>query len=106
MAKFYGNIGFARTEEVSKDVWDPLETKRPYCGELVRNQRRWENGAESVNENLTVSNEISILADKFAMEHLNAMKWVEFGGGKWKINSVTINYPRIVLTVGEVYNGG
>jgi hypothetical protein len=106
MAKFYGNIGFVETVETSKDVWDTVETPRPYCGDLVRNQRRWENGSESVNENLTISNEVSIIADKFAMENLNAMKWVEFGGAKWRINSVTINYPRIVLTIGEVYNGG
>lgn len=105
MAKFYGNIGFVKTVETTQDIWDTVEEPRPYCGDLVRNQRRWENSG-SVNEDLTISNEISIVADQFAYDNLNAMKWVEFMGSKWKINSVTVDYPRIVLTIGGVYNGG
>lgn len=105
MTKFYGNVGFVRTVETFADVWETIEDPRPYCGDLIRNQRRWEN-SDSVNENLTISNEISIVADEFAYENLNAMKWVEFMGTKWKINSVTVDYPRIVLTIGGVYNGG
>lgn len=105
MAKFYGNVGFVRTVETDQDIWDTVETPKPYCGDLVRNQRRWENGS-SANEDLTISNEISIIADEFAYDNLDAMKWVEFMGSKWKINSVTVNYPRITLTLGGVYNGG
>lgn len=105
MAKFYGNIGFVKTVEVEADIWDTEETPRPYCGDLIRSQRRWENG-ESVNENLTISNEISILADDFAMENYGYIKWAEVMGAKWKVNSVTLEYPRINLTLGGVYNGG
>lgn len=105
MAKFYGNVGFVQTVETAKDVWDTVETPKPYCGDLVRNQRRWEHGLD-VNEDLTVSNEVSILADQFAYDNLDAIKWVEIMGSRWKVNSVTINYPRITLTVGGVYNGG
>ena len=105
MAKFHGYIGFVKTEEVSPDIWDTVETKKFYRGDLIRNQRRWEN-SETINENLTISNEISIVADKFAYENIDAMKWVEVMGAKWKVNSVTIDYPRITLTVGGVYNGG
>lgn len=105
MAKFYGNIGFVKTVETSPDIWETVETVKRYRGDLVRNQRRWED-SESINEDLTISNEISIVADKFAYENIDAMKWVEVMGAKWKVNSVTIDYPRITLTVGGVYNGG
>lgn len=105
MAKFYGNIGFVKTMETSPDIWETVETVKRYRGDLVRNQRRWED-SESINEDLTISNEISIVADKFAYENIDAMKWVEVMGAKWKVNSVTIDYPRITLTVGGVYNGG
>lgn len=105
MAKFYGSIGFVKTVETSPDIWETVETVKRYRGDLIRNQRRWENG-DTVNENLTVSNEVAILADKFANENLDAIKWVEVMGSKWKVNSVTIDYPRITLTVGGVYNGG
>lgn len=105
MAKFYGSIGFVKTVETSPDIWETVETVKRYRGDLIRNQRRWESG-DTVNENLTVSNEVAILADKFANENLDAIKWVEVMGSKWKVNSVTIDYPRITLTVGGVYNGG
>ena len=105
MAKFYGKIGFVNMIETIPDVWEPVETEKSYCGDLIRNQRRWSNG-ESVNQNLEVSNEISILLDDFIQENIGAIKWVEVMGSKWKVNSVTLDYPRITLTLGGVYNGG
>ena len=106
MAKFSGLIGYVKTQETSPDIWETVETARQYRGDLVRSQRRWESPADHPNEDLTVSNEISIVADKFAYENLDAIKWAEVYGSKWKVNSVTLNYPRINLTLGGVYNGG
>lgn len=105
MAKFYGNVGFVRTVEVDADIYDTVEEAVPYCGDLTRCQRRWTNG-ESVNEDLEISNEISLVMDDFLQENLGAVKWVEEMGAKWKVNSVTISYPRVTLTLGGVYNGG
>lgn len=105
MAKFYGKIGFTVMQETLPDVWEPVETVRDYFGDLNRNQRRWTNG-ESVNEDIEVSNEISIVLDDFLQENIGALKWVEVMGAKWKVNSITITYPRVVLTLGGVYNGG
>lgn len=105
MAKFVGNIGYVKTEETAPDVWETVETVKKYTGDLTRSQRRWEQN-DNPNMDLNVSNEISILADKFARENLGAIKWVEIMGSKWRVNSVTIDYPRIVLTIGGVYNGG
>lgn len=105
MTKFSGLIGYVKTEETSPGIWETVETKKFYKGDLVRNQRRWES-SDQLNQNLTVTNEISIVADKFAYENLEAIKWVSVYGSKWKVNSVTLNYPRINLTIGGVYNGG
>lgn len=105
MAKFYGKIGFTVMMETLPDVWEPVETVKDYFGDLTRNQRRWNNG-ESVNENIEVSNEVSLVMDDFLQENAGALKWVEAMGAKWKVNSITIDYPRLVLTLGGVYNGG
>lgn len=105
MAKFYGKVGFTVMEETLTDVWEPVETVKEYFGDLTRNQRRWTNG-ESVNENIEVSNEVSLVMDDFLQENAGALKWVEAMGAKWKVNSITIDYPRLVLTLGGVYNGG
>lgn len=105
MAKFYGRIGFVTMVETAPDIWESVETPKEYFGDLIRDQRRWMNG-ESVNENLDISNEVSILLDDFIQKNLGAIKWVEVMGQKWKVNSISLEYPRLRLTLGGVYNGG
>lgn len=103
MAKFYGPIGYAVTEETTPGVWEDRISERMYFGELVRNTRRLQT-ADKLNDNINVSNEISILADPFAYQNFHTMRYVEFMGAKWKISSVEVQYPRLILTVGGVYN--
>ncbi|WP_347256075.1 hypothetical protein [Anaerostipes sp. PC18] len=104
MAKFYGEIGFAFTEE-NKDrpgVWTPTMEKRTYYGELIRNTRRLQ--GSDVNDDVAMNNEISILADPFANQNFRAMRYVKYMGTKWKIVNVEVAYPRLILTIGGVYN--
>lgn len=103
MAKFFGTVCYSQTVETAPGVWTPVEDKRQYYGDIIRNSRKWNSG-ESTNDNLDISNEISILADQFAFEHFNAIKWVEWSGVKWKVNGVDILYPRLTLRLGGVYN--
>lgn len=105
MAKFYGTIGYAETVETRPGVWEEQITEKIYFGDLVRNTRRLQTAGQ-VNDNITVNNEISIVADPFANEHFYAMRYVEFGGAKWKITNVEVQYPRLILTIGDVYNNG
>ncbi len=104
MAKFYGAIGYAVTEETAPGVWEERITERMYYGELVRNTRKLQS-ADQLNDNINVANEISILADPFAYENFHSMKYVGFSGAKWKVTSIEVQYPRLILTVGGVYNG-
>lgn len=104
MAKFYGEIGYAETVETKPGVWTEQITKRNYYGELVRNTRRLQTVSQ-LNDNINVANEISILADPYANENFHSMRYVEFMGAKWKISNVEVQYPRLILTLGGVYNG-
>ena len=104
MAKFYGAIGYSVTEETKPGVWKENIIERMYYGDLVRNTRRLQS-ADKLNDNIDVANEISIVADPFANDNFDSMKYVEFMGAKWKITSVEVQYPRLILTVGGVYNG-
>ena len=104
MAKFYGAIGYSVTEETRPGIWKENITERMYYGDLVRNTRRLQS-SDKLNDNIDVSNEISILADPFANDNFHSMKYVEFMGAKWKITSVEVQYPRLILTIGGVYNG-
>lgn len=104
MAKFYGKIGFAETVETAPGVWVEQITERSYYGELTRNIRRLESSG-NLNDDINIANEISILADPFANQHFHEMRYVEFMGALWKISSVEVKYPRLILTAGGVYNG-
>ncbi len=104
MAKFYGAIGYAVTEETKPGVWMEKITERMYYGDLTRNTRKLQS-TDQLNDNINVANEISIVADPFANENFHSMKYVEFMGAKWKITSIEVQYPRLILTVGGVYNG-
>lgn len=105
MAKYYGKIGYAITEEVKPGVWKKKITEREYFGDVIRNTRRLQSSG-NLNDNIVVSNEISIVADPFANENFHSMLYVEFMGAKWKISNVEVQYPRLNLTIGEVYNSG
>lgn len=104
MAKWFGIIGYAETVETSPGVWKEQITKREYFGDLTRNARRLQS-ADNVNDNLEITNTLSIVSDPYAMENFHAMRYAEFMGARWKITNVEVQYPRLLLTLGGVYNG-
>lgn len=104
MAKYYGVIGYAETVETAPGVYEEQITKRNYYGELVRNTRRLQT-SDQVNDNINIANEISIITDPFATQNFHAMRYIEFMGAKWKITNVEVRYPRLILTIGGLYNG-
>ena len=104
MAKYFGKIGYAEQVETASGVWEEKITERQYYGDVVRNIRRLESSGD-INDNINVSMEISIVADPYAIQNFHAMRYVEFMGSLWKIPSVEVNYPRLILSIGGVYNG-
>ena len=104
MNKWYGEVGYIETVEVEPGVWEKQETVRPYYGELVRNISKFQTSGD-VNDNRDVSVELSIVADPYADLHFRSIRYVEFGGVNWKVNSVEPKRPRLILSLGGEYNG-
>ena len=104
MGKFFGAIGYAETKETSPGVWEESIRERNYYGDVIRNVRRLENGAK-VNDNVDVNNSVSIGADGFAYENFFSIRYVAWMGAKWKVSSVEVQRPRLILSIGGVYNG-
>lgn len=105
MARFYGKVGFiGETTETSPGIWKELLEARPYYGDVVRNVRRTDGGAQ-VNATVSVANQISVVADAFAFDHIYAIRYVEWGSTAWEVTSVEVEHPRLVLTLGGVYTG-
>jgi hypothetical protein len=104
MAKFHGPIGYAQSVETSPGVFTDQITEREYYGDVIRESRQWI-ASSQLNDNLTVNNRISIVSDDFANSNFSAMKYVIWSGVYWKISNVEIQRPRLILSLGGVYNG-
>lgn len=104
MAKWYGKIGFAETKEVTPGDWQEQITERNYYGDIMSNFRNLQNSGQ-INDDVNIANKISILADPYAVQNFHAMRYVEFMGTNWKANSVEVLYPRLIITLGGVWNG-
>lgn len=104
MAKWCGNIGFIETVETEPGVWEEKIKEEFYCGDSFKNTRGIQNSGV-INSNVTVSNQISIVADPYARNHIYAMRYAEFEGANWHVTNVDVQYPRLVLTLGGLYNG-
>lgn len=104
MAKFSGAIGYEKLKETAPGVWRPSITEKHFRGDLLKHAWRW-SPSDKVNDDLTISNQVSILADAFMYENMGAIRYVTMHGSKWKVTNVEISRPRIILTLGGVYNG-
>lgn len=102
--KFYGKVGYAVQEETSQDVWEEKITEHTYKGDIIGNSKQTVSG-ENINNNVNVNNQISIVADPFAYEHFFGIRYIEWMGSLWTVTSVKIQRPRLILTIGGLYNG-
>ena len=103
--KFYGKIGYIDTTETRPGVYEEVATERDYYGDVNRKISRWQT-ADKLNDDLNVNNEISIVADQYAYQHFSLIHYVIWEGVKWKINTITVQHPRLILEIGGVYNDG
>ncbi len=102
--KYFGKIGYGVTEETRPGVHKPRIVEKEYYGDIVRNSRRLESGSK-VNDDLNINMTLSIVADPFAYQNFHQIKYAEYMGAKWKATSVEPQYPRLIITLGGVYNG-
>lgn len=105
MAKFYGKIGYGFTAETVPGVWEETDIEKDIVGDWLRNTRQLVD-SNKVNQNITVNNIISIVADPFTREHFHYIKYILDGisGVKWRVTNVEVQFPRLLLTLGGEYN--
>lgn len=104
MSKWYGQVGFAESEEYETGVWENSVKERNYYGEVISTRWKRENANHLVDD-INLSNQISIVSDPYANEHCSSIVYVTYMGTKWKVTDVEIQFPRLLLSIGGVYNG-
>lgn len=101
--RFYGYVGYGSSEQASPNVYDDEIHEYPAYGDVLQNIRKWATDAD-LNDDLTTQNRISLLATPFMRDNCSKIKYVRWLQTKWKVTAVTIQHPRIIVTLGGVYN--
>ena len=104
MARFYGVIGYGVSEETDPGIYEVQIKERSYTGDVLSKSWKFES-SDNTNDDINISNRISIVADEFAYENSYAIRYVEFKGARWKVSNIEVLPPRLILTLGGVYNG-
>lgn len=104
--KYYGIIGFWEKDvEIRPGVKRSKIIEKEYAGDILENRQRW-TSSDSQNDNLTINIRVSIIGDLYLNQHISSIKYAEYMGSKWKVKSIDVTkYPRIIMELGEVYNG-
>lgn len=104
MARFFGKVGYKLPADLVNGVWSDNITERPYYGDILSEMRSLV-PADQVNDNIRLSQRISIVADAFALENFHRIEYADWAGVSWTVTNVTNERPRLILTLGGVYNG-
>ena len=104
MAKWFGKIGYSTTEEVEPGIYESIIKELPYRGDVMSSRWKRQNSGE-INDDISLANVISIVADRFAYQNCTKMVYIEYLGALWKISDIEVQSPRLLITIGGVYNG-
>lgn len=104
MNRWYGKVGYVETAEVRPGVWQEQEAVHEYYGEFIKKSSKFKVSSDA-NDDRDISVELSIVADPYLDQHFSSIRYVEFNGVKWKVNTVEPQRPRLILSLGGVYNG-
>lgn len=104
MSKFYGKIGFSKIVNSSPGVWKEDIVERDYVGDLIRMSISSQN-SNNINDNVMINHKISIVCDNYAYDNHNLIRYVILNNSKWKVTNIEIERPRLILSLGGIFNG-
>ena len=106
MAKYCGLVGIATQQETSPGVWKPVIVEHEVFGDVVRDNVNFQqSSSDQLNDKIKINNQISIIVDPIVMENFSSIIYITYWGAKFKIVTAEVKYPRVLLSMGEVYNG-
>lgn len=100
--KWFGHIGFEIQDLVEPGVYEPRIIDKPYYGDVERNYKT-DKSSQSINNQYTLNNSISVICDPFLTENFHTIVYVTFMNAKWRPSSVEVQYPRLIIYMGDVY---
>jgi hypothetical protein len=105
MARYYDKVGYGIQQEVRKSVWQDVIVEQPYFGETLDLGYKYQSETDHANDNLNLDTEFEVIADAFMLEHFSQIRYICYGGARWKVTGLKYDPPRVHIRVGGVYNG-
>lgn len=102
---FHDKVGFLLYDDnVQTGISKKVPVEKPYYGTVLEHSRRWSPN-DHPNDDLTLANQIKITANGYAFKHIRYIAYVHYMGGYWKVDSIRVQSPNIILSIGGVWNG-
>lgn len=108
MPKTGCTVGFEQTSELDPinkpGVYTENIVEKRYIAEILKNQDSLRNSTEQVNADISLSNRFSIVADPYAKTNFSTIRYLTFMGTQWRVSNVEVAFPRLIISVGGIYN--
>lgn len=105
MARFFGQVGYVTQVETVPGVWQNLEKVRKMKGDIIR-QNSNNRGSSQLHDDVVLNHRISLIGDAYCFDNYFNLKWVKMDTKKWKVVGVEIQRPRIIVSLGGLWNEG
>jgi hypothetical protein len=102
--RYSGALGIVEQSEVRPGIWEETVTEVPVLG-TVRQATAALDGTDQVLPQYSTTTSVTVPARGVGPLDNSSIRYVTYKGDRWQISSIVDEPPRIVLYIGEKYNG-
>lgn len=103
MTRYSGLVGYGQQVEVEPGVWDTEDKEVMMKGDLLRQNANIQDSG--INDKVSLNHRVSLIGDAYAFDNYYNMKWVTVNGFKWAVSAIELQRPRLIVTLGGIWNG-
>lgn len=104
MAKFAGLVTYVTQVESRPGIWTDESISRLMRGDMLRKGSVGQND-DKVNSDISLNHRVSLVGDEYALNNYYDIKHIQLNGREWEVTSVEVQHPRLILTIGGLWNG-
>lgn len=104
MVKYAGLVYYTTQLETKPGVWKDSVKEHFMRGDVLRKASSSQNG-DKVNSDVSLNHRVSLIADEYALGNYHDIKGIQINGRVWQVESIEVQRPRLIVTLGGLLNG-